>query len=361
MSDTSPILSLPFIQPSQAQKHVTHNEALARLDALVQLAVNDRDRSTPPAAPDAGQRHIVATPASGVWSGHEAEIAVFDNGAWWFAGPMPGWRAEVLAEGRAVVFDGTDWVEPGMDGLPGVGVNTSADPINRLAVSSPATLFSHEGAGHQIKVNKSGVGDTASVLFQTGWSGRAEVGLTGQDNLSVKVSPDGGAWTDALMIDSATGHASGEAVQAAADDTTPGRLMRADYGYGPGNLLGTVSQSAGLPNGAVFERGGDANGEYVRFADGTQICTHELDLDWNQYNNVTANWTFPVPFAIAPNVSMAASNSGSDYVNCSASQFGLFRQGQGTTSVALTLTGLETLDSAARVRDIRVTAVGRWF
>ena len=39
MSETSPRLDLPYIQPSQAQKHVTHNESLQRLDALVQMTV----------------------------------------------------------------------------------------------------------------------------------------------------------------------------------------------------------------------------------------------------------------------------------------------------------------------------------
>jgi hypothetical protein len=50
MSDTSAILSLPYIQPAQAQKHVTHNEALHHLELLVQLSVTDRARSDPPAA-----------------------------------------------------------------------------------------------------------------------------------------------------------------------------------------------------------------------------------------------------------------------------------------------------------------------
>lgn len=44
--------------------------------------------------------------------------------------------------------------------------------------------------------------------------------------------------------------------------------------YGMRNILGTVSQSGGVPTGAVIERGSNANGEYVRFADGTQICTN---------------------------------------------------------------------------------------
>ena len=54
MTDTAN-LGLPCIEGSQAQKHVTHNEALRILDTLVQLAVQDRDLTAPPATPPAAQ------------------------------------------------------------------------------------------------------------------------------------------------------------------------------------------------------------------------------------------------------------------------------------------------------------------
>lgn len=54
MPDSSAILALPYLQPSQAQKHVTHNEALRLLDVLVQLSVAGFGAETPPAAPEAG-------------------------------------------------------------------------------------------------------------------------------------------------------------------------------------------------------------------------------------------------------------------------------------------------------------------
>ena len=73
------------------------------------------------------------------------------------------------------------------------GVNATADATTRLAVSAAASLFNHAGAGHQLKLNKAGPADTASLLLQTGWSGRAEIGLAGDDDLHVKVSGDGSA------------------------------------------------------------------------------------------------------------------------------------------------------------------------
>ena len=65
----------------------------------------------------------------------------------------------------------------------------------------------HDGAGHQIKINKASASDTASLLYQSGWAGRAEMGLSGSDDFSIKVSANGSDWLAALVIDKATGHA----------------------------------------------------------------------------------------------------------------------------------------------------------
>jgi len=363
MTDISPLLSLPYLMPSQAQKHVSHNEALRVLDAVVHLAVLNHTLSSPPATVAVGDRYIVASGASGLWAGHSDEIAYFEGLDWVFFVPQPGWRAEILSDSRSLVYDGSSWIEPfgATDNLPGLGVNAGSDATNRLTVSSPASLFTHEGSGHQLKINKATAADTGSLMFQTGWSGRTEMGLVADDNWSIKVSDDGTNWTVALKINATTGLATGEAVQSTPSDVTAGRLMRADYGYGPGNLLGTVGESGGVPTGAVVERGSNSNGNYTRLADGTQICTHKLTLQLNNYNNVVANWTFPETFSSTPNVTLMAPNSGSNYINCGAAQFGLARQGSGAALVGLTLTGIVPLNAGAEVQDVRVSAVGRWF
>jgi hypothetical protein len=310
MQDQSSILSLPLIQPSQAQKHVTHNEALRILDVLVQLAVIDRDRTSPPDDPAPGDRHIVGTGATGAWSGADLRIAIWEEGGWGFLDPRPGWRAVVLSEARGLVFDGTGWVVrlPELDNLPGLGLNTSADATNRLAVAASATLLTHEGAGHQLKINKAIPTDTSSLLFQTGFSGRAEMGTAGNDDWSIKVSPDGIAWIEALRVEAATGRITGQAVQSAPTDTAAGRLMRADFGYGPGNLLGPVAQVGGTPTGAVIEHGSNANGDFVRFADGTQICLVSSNLGpvtafgsgtfADPYSTTSDNFNWPALFAV---------------------------------------------------------------
>ncbi|CAN0577546.1 unnamed protein product, partial [Ectocarpus sp. 12 AP-2014] len=220
---------------------------------------------------------------------------------WVYVAPKPGWRVHVLADGFDVVFDGSGWVpaRPDFDNLSGLGIATSSDSANPLAVAGPATLLTHAGNGHQLKINKAAPADTASLLFQTGWSGRAEMGTTGADDFTIKLSPDGSAWITALSFDATTGLAGGAAVQQGPSDTTPGRLARADHAYGPGNLLGPVSQSAGTPTGAVIERGTAGGGTYVRWADGTQICTAEVTLVQTSGGRLDASWTFPLPFAAA--------------------------------------------------------------
>jgi hypothetical protein len=115
-------------------------------------------------------------------------------------------------EGTIAAWNGADWVVSAASGnvnpSPLVGVNTTADLTNRLAVSSVASLFNNAGAGHQMKINKNLATDTASLLFQTGFSGRAEMGLAGSDNYSFKVSPNGSTWFEAILIDRTNGQVS---------------------------------------------------------------------------------------------------------------------------------------------------------
>ena len=181
MSETA-LLNIPYIMAAQAQKHVTHNEALRILDALVHLAVEDRDRSDPPLDPAEGQRHALGEAPTGAFAGQAGQIAAFQDGAWTFHMPQEGWLVWDKAQTALFVFDDGGWtpVSADMDSLPYLGINAAADETNRLALASEATLLSHDGAGHRIKVNKAAAGETGSLLFQTGWSGRAEMGLAGR-------------------------------------------------------------------------------------------------------------------------------------------------------------------------------------
>lgn len=102
-------LQLPYLQAAQAQKHVTVNEALRKLDALVQLAVKSRALSAPPATPAEGERYIVAPAATGAWAGAEGKVAAFVDGAWAFFAAEAGWRAFDEAAREFALHDGMGW------------------------------------------------------------------------------------------------------------------------------------------------------------------------------------------------------------------------------------------------------------
>ena len=109
MSDISPHLLLPYILAAQAQKHVTHNEALRLLDAVVQLSVLDRDLTAPPASPTDGDRYIVASGATGLWAGWDLNVITWVDGVWMRLVPRPGWLAWIADEAVAAVWTGTIW------------------------------------------------------------------------------------------------------------------------------------------------------------------------------------------------------------------------------------------------------------
>lgn len=207
MADTTTNLEMPFILPAQAQKHVTHNEALLRLDAIVHLTIA-AELAAPPEEPADGACYLVAAPASGPWAGKEGQIAARQDDAWNFMPPREGWRAWFTSSETFRIFSGGSWrdLSAGIEGLEQLGINAAPDATNRLALSSPASLFNHAGNGHQVKINKAAAGDTASLLFQTNWTGHAEMGLAGDNAFSIKVS-DGTAWRTGLAVSEA-GHVS---------------------------------------------------------------------------------------------------------------------------------------------------------
>ena len=295
--DATSNLELPFIMAAQAQKHVTHNEALRALDTVVQLMVLDKDLSSPPASPAEGARYIVAASPTDAWAGHAGHIAAYQDGAWAFHVPREGWLTWAADEDALYVWTGSAWaafsggggsldnvVEDASPQLGGdldanghtiafddgtgltddagneqvtfhktasavnqigitnaatgsapqiaaegadtnidltlagkgtghpkaalFGVNATADATTKFAVAAAASLFNHAGNGHQAKINKNAAGDTASLLFQTGTSGRAEMGTAGDDDFHFKVSADGSVWKEAIVIDRTTGIAS---------------------------------------------------------------------------------------------------------------------------------------------------------
>jgi Protein of unknown function (DUF2793) len=212
----SPNLSLDYIDVNAAQREVTHNAAIRALDALVQLAVLDRDLATPPSSPSDGQRWIVAASPTGAWTGKATQIAGWQDGAWRFYVPRIGWLVYVIDEGKLVAWSGSAWVDAlsmltSLQNLALLGVGTTADATNPFSAKLNNALWAAKtvaegGDGNlRYKLSKESASKTLSFLLQTNFSGRAEIGLTGDDDLHIKVSSDGSTWIDAIKVAGASG------------------------------------------------------------------------------------------------------------------------------------------------------------
>jgi hypothetical protein len=121
---TTPNLSLPELVASQSQPHLTLNQGLRRLDALVQLTVISIS-NTPPGSPADGDRYIVGTAPTGAWAGHDEKIAAYIGGGWTYWTPAVGWLAFVQSLAAFYVFGSgspASWAEFAAGGGGGGGI-----------------------------------------------------------------------------------------------------------------------------------------------------------------------------------------------------------------------------------------------
>lgn len=130
---STPRLALPAIEAAQAQKHVTHNEALTLLDALTQLAVESRALTAPPGSPTDGACYIPAAGASGAWSGWDGQIAQFSGGGWVRIAPVSGLKAWVKAERLTVTYEDGTWRD-------GIALTASGGRVTLRAKEEELTL-----------------------------------------------------------------------------------------------------------------------------------------------------------------------------------------------------------------------------
>lgn len=237
-------LKLPLLISNQSQKEITHNEALTIIDNILQNGIIDKDLTTPPASPNPNDLYIVGTSATGDWADEDGHLAYYDNG-WRFLEAREGATFWVNDEDCLYTYNGLSWektlevISVGVEDLDDLsdvvitsasqydllqhngtnfvntkqiqdlsllGINATADSTNKLSVKSDAVLFDKTTANSQVKVNKATSTDTASHLFQTNYSGRAEFGLAGSDDFTLKVSSDGSIWNNSFVVDKSTGN-----------------------------------------------------------------------------------------------------------------------------------------------------------
>lgn len=102
---------LPLLAVSQAQKEITHNEALVRIDALLH-AVAQEERSVPPVLSDddIGKCWLVADAATGEWEGKSGQMAIWIGGGWRYCPSTDGMRVRMQASGTDRVRSGNEWI-----------------------------------------------------------------------------------------------------------------------------------------------------------------------------------------------------------------------------------------------------------
>ena len=217
MTDDSARLGLPYVRAGQLQKHVTVNEAFTRLDTLVQTAVVSRSRNSPPAVGQEGELYLVGPQPQGDWAGYAAgDLARAEMGGWVRIVPPEGMLASVLDEGAVLFRTAGQWQGLGASSgdtleVQQLGIGASPDAANPFSARVNKALWAarptDDGGDGDLRFtfNKQGAARTGSLLFQSQWSGRAEIGLMGDDDLRIKVSANGSNWHEALRVDRGTG------------------------------------------------------------------------------------------------------------------------------------------------------------
>jgi len=172
MSDTRRF-KRPLLNAAQAQKHVTLNEALVRVDALGAARVERRDLSVPPTSVADGDAYIIGPGATEDWAGRDGDLALFSNGGWDIVIPWSGCRVWIAAEGAAAVFNGTGWIVGHTTGSPG-----------RAATLSRIVQIDHVLAAGAMSTTEPVIPDKAVML---GVTGRVIEEITGATSWSLGV------------------------------------------------------------------------------------------------------------------------------------------------------------------------------
>ena len=109
MTDDTDRFALPQIAVGQAQKEVTHNEAIAAIDGLLHPVAQTALLAVPPSDPQPGRGWIIAAAPVGAWAGRADQLAVWTAGGWRFAMPQPGMLVWLADRGLHARWTGTVW------------------------------------------------------------------------------------------------------------------------------------------------------------------------------------------------------------------------------------------------------------
>ena len=129
----SPRLALPLLAAGQAQKEMTHNEALILIDILTHPVIENVELATPPPTPEAGKMWLVPAASTGAWSGQSGRLAAMTEGGWRFFDAFEGLILWDRARAKQYRFHNGDWVVPNNVAEPSGGTVIDAEARATLA------------------------------------------------------------------------------------------------------------------------------------------------------------------------------------------------------------------------------------
>lgn len=208
MSDTTR-LQLPLIAAAQAQKHVTHNEAIMRLDGLVQMTAKSYTTSAQPGSPSDGDLYLLPSGKTGAdWGGYSNyAVAHYYDGIWHQYHPNQGWTCFVQDTAKLYYYTGSAWAQCAPISLitrqrftSGSGTYTTPAGCRQLRIRMKGGGGGGGGSGSTGPNDGSAGGDTSfnSVVAKGGAAGSSATGVVGAGG-------SGGSGTASVRIAGAPG------------------------------------------------------------------------------------------------------------------------------------------------------------
>ncbi|MEM6943549.1 MAG: DUF2793 domain-containing protein [Pseudomonadota bacterium] len=170
-------MGLPLVAAAQAQKHVTVNEGLVRLDALAGGTVESVGADTPPASPSEGAAYVLGTAPVGDWAGQADAVAIRSNGGWVFVSPWAGLALHDAETGERAVYDGASWAT----GVVAAGA-AGAATVMRVLETELTLSGASTDTGALIRANDVVIGATGRVLDAITGAATWRLGVAGADD-----------------------------------------------------------------------------------------------------------------------------------------------------------------------------------